>query len=604
MTTQDHTDGAVAVSDIATARTTDVDAPAELATSAPPSLDDGTQPDTPLPVGDTATEGAVESAGDAEDGRHRVARLASGQWGVAAFATVMGCLTWWFAVRHDLPLLYADARSHLSISRRLLDGENASMVQLGTVWLPLPHVLIAPFSLVNVWWRSGFAAFPVNLLALVVEAIALFRIVMHASKSRLGAWAAVLILCTNPGWLYLHTTSLGEAVVFAALLATVAGLSGWVRSDKPYSGGELTVFVGLPAAAAVLSRYDGWAMAIAVGAFVLVVAQLRWKQWRYSLRCLRGYAIAPLVTAVWWCWFNWVNWGDPLEFQRGQYSAQAQQKILDDAGLLPDKGNLGRSIDTYLTATLEGAGRYVVIAAALGAVAWLLVGRWRLRALAPWLLLVVPVGFYVLSLYTGQIALRLGTIDNPSMFNLRYGLQALPGLAVMLGLGAALITRGWAGPSRWWRASIAGVGVAVLLGVTTAAWIQDWRQVPVVAEGLQQRDLGDDAWAAAEYLHANAVDSGGGIISESDNGRILIDDSINPMLPVIAANLDGISAPFSGPRWNRGLRQLDRSEWIFADETNGGDTVAKAIAADPTFGDDFDEVFRQGNVAVYRRVGR
>ena len=58
------------------------------------------------------------------------------------------------------------------------------------------------------------------------------------------------------------------------------------------------------------------------------------------MRCLRGFAVAPLVAALWWCWFNFVNWGDPLEFQRGRYSAQAQQDILDRAGLLPDKQGL------------------------------------------------------------------------------------------------------------------------------------------------------------------------------------------------------------------------------------------------------------------------
>lgn len=545
---------------------------------------------------EVVTVGPIQAVPLLETSTRRVVRVATGQWGVALVAILTGCLAWWFSNRHALPLIYADARSHMTISRRLLDGPNHGLVQLGTVWLPLPHMIVAPFTLVTAWWRSGFAGMPVNLACLVVEAIALFRIVLLAGKSRVGAWVAVLLLLTNPGWLYLHTTSLGEPVLFAAMLATVAGLAGWVRSEKPYSGGELALFCGLPAALAALSRYDGWAMAAAGGAFVLVVAQMRWGQWRYTLKCFRGYAIPPLIAALWWFWFNFVNWGDPLEFQRGKYSAQAQQDLLDRVGLLPDKGNLGHSIDTYVTATLQGSGRWVLFAALAGAVIWLIVERWRLRAIAPWLLVVVPVGFYVMSLYTGQIALRLGGQAGESMFNLRYGLQVLPGLAAMFGLGVAVLVGGdRSGGSTMWRRPLIAVAAFALVAGSAAAWWPDWQQVPVIAEGLQQRELGQPAWAAAEYLHQHAV------LDDSDGGLIMIDDSVNPMLPVIGADLDRVSAPFSGPRWTRGQRDLTRNEWLFADIAGDGDSVARAIAADPEFDDEFDTVFSEGTISVHHR---
>lgn len=573
-----------------------------LAPEAPPAPTEPTAepailPDSGATVPDLApgTE-LAEPDGAADPGLRRAVRIATGQWGVAAVAILAGCLAWWFSNRHALPLMYADARSHMTISRRLLDGPNHSLVQLGTVWLPLPHVLVAPFTLVTAWWRSGFAVMPVNLVCLVIEAIALFRVVLLAGRSRVGAWVAVMLLLTNPGWLYLHTTSLGEPVLFAAILMTVAGLAGWVRSEKPYSGGELALFCGLPAALAALSRYDGWAMAAAGGAFVLVVAQMRWRQWRYSLKCLRGYAVPPVIAAMWWFWFNFVNWGDPLEFQRGKYSAQAQQELLDKAGLLPDKGNMARSIDTYVTATLQGSGRWVLFAALAGAALWLVVGRWKLRAIAPWLLVAVPVGFYVMSLYSGQIALRLGGQAGESMFNLRYGLQVLPGIAAMIGLGVAVLAGGdRVGGTTTWRRPLLAVGAFALVAGSAASWWPDWQQVPVIAEGLQQRELGDPAWRAAEYLHQHAVED------DPDGGLIMIDDSVNPMLPVIGADLDRVGAPFSGPRWTRGLRDLDRNEWLFADTAGAGDAVAQAIAKDPGFDDQFDQVFTDGTISVYHR---
>ena len=529
--------------------------------------------------------------------RHGLLTIASGQWGVVAVAACAGLLAWWFSERHGLPMLYADARSHMTISRRLLDGPNNALMQLGTVWLPLAHLLVAPFTMITSWWGSGAAAIPVNLLCLIVESIALFRIVLLASNSRLGAWISVGVLLSNPGWLYLHTTSLGEPVLFAAIMVTVSGLAGWVDSAKPYSGGELTVFCGLPAAAAVLAGYLGWAMALAAGAFVLVVAQLRWHQWGYSLRCLRGFAVAPLIAVAWWCWFNFVNWGDPLEFQRGPFSAQARQELLDRAGQLPDKGHVVQSLNTYLRATLEGSGVWVLLVGMLGAIGWAVTGRWHVRALAPWLLVAVPAGFFGMSLYTGQIALRLGDQDDGSMFNLRYGLQVLPGLAAVVGLGAAVLARGWSGSPRPLRSVVAAVLSIILVGATTAAWVQDWREVPVVAEGLQQLDFDRASWAAALYLHDEAV------VGDPDGGLIMIDDSVTPMLPVIGADLDRVSAPFSGPRWEASLLDLTRAEWLYIDDAGAGDAVARALAADPDAGKDFDTVFEQGTVSVLRQRG-
>lgn len=258
----------------------------------------------------------------------------------------------------------------------------------------------------------------------------------------------------------------------------------------------------------------------------------------------------------------------------------------DRAGLLPDKGDLGRSLDTFLTASWRGAGVWLAAAGLAGAVLWLAARRAKVHALAPWLLLVVPAGFYVLSLYTGQIALRLGD-DDPSMFNLRYGLQVLPGFATFAALGATVAARAAraARPAVWCCAAAIGVVAAV-------SWWPSWEQVPVVAEGLQQRELGDHAWRAAQYLHDTAVPAG---------GTIALDDSVNPMLGVVGADLDRVAAPFESTRWEATLRDLGRAEWIFADATGDGDALARAIEDDPGFEDRFEPVFRSGEVTVYHR---
>ena len=54
-------------------------------------------------------------------------------------------------------LLYGDAVAHLGIARRILDSRNPGLIQLGGVWLPLPHLLMMPFVREMQWWQNGLA---------------------------------------------------------------------------------------------------------------------------------------------------------------------------------------------------------------------------------------------------------------------------------------------------------------------------------------------------------------------------------------------------------------------------------------------------------------
>src|SRR5438128_2360762 len=58
---------------------------------------------------------------------------------------------------NKLGLAYNDARSHLDIGRRVVESLKPGFSQLGSVWLPLPHLLMA----ITIWndfmWHSGLA---------------------------------------------------------------------------------------------------------------------------------------------------------------------------------------------------------------------------------------------------------------------------------------------------------------------------------------------------------------------------------------------------------------------------------------------------------------
>jgi len=50
---------------------------------------------------------------------------------------------------------YGDAVAHINIARRVFDSQTPGLLQLGTVWLPLPHLLMIPFIFSDAMWRSG-----------------------------------------------------------------------------------------------------------------------------------------------------------------------------------------------------------------------------------------------------------------------------------------------------------------------------------------------------------------------------------------------------------------------------------------------------------------
>src|ERR1041384_6166621 len=57
----------------------------------------------------------------------------------------------------DLTFVHIDAIAHVNKARGLFDNVTPGLRQLGTIWLPLPHLLIVPFTTINSLWTSGTA---------------------------------------------------------------------------------------------------------------------------------------------------------------------------------------------------------------------------------------------------------------------------------------------------------------------------------------------------------------------------------------------------------------------------------------------------------------
>ena len=69
---------------------------------------------------------------------------------VVLLAVISSAALLWCASR-GYTLYYGDAEAHLNIARRVLDSRTPGAEQLGTVWLPLPHLLMLPFVAREKW---------------------------------------------------------------------------------------------------------------------------------------------------------------------------------------------------------------------------------------------------------------------------------------------------------------------------------------------------------------------------------------------------------------------------------------------------------------------
>ena len=195
----------------------------------------------------------------------------------------------WFFWNREL-LLYGDAVAHINIARRVFDSRTPGVERLGTVWLPLPHVLSLPF-LVNDWmWRSGVGGSIASMIAYVFAVVGVFRLV-RGRASRFAAYLAAALLGLNPNLLYMQSTAMTESIFLAEMIWAVVYFDEFVRGfcradsqERPHSSkgslsgppsgllaSKLLERCGMVLAAAMLTRYDGWMLAFVIGCAAVAI---------------------------------------------------------------------------------------------------------------------------------------------------------------------------------------------------------------------------------------------------------------------------------------------------------------------------------------------
>ena len=99
---------------------------------------------------------------------------------LAWLATCVSVLSFLFYYQRGEVLLYGDAIAHINIARRVFDSKTPGLLQFGTVWLPLPHLLMIPFLLSSDMWRRGIGGSIPSMAAYVFGVVGIFRLLRGA----------------------------------------------------------------------------------------------------------------------------------------------------------------------------------------------------------------------------------------------------------------------------------------------------------------------------------------------------------------------------------------------------------------------------------------
>jgi hypothetical protein len=361
---------------------------------------------------------------------------------VAGFAACLSALSFLYYFRCREILLYGDAVAHINIARRVFDSRTPGLLQLGTVWLPLPHLLMIPFLLSNWMWRTGLGGSLPSMIAYIFGTVGIFRLTRDVLGTQepskhaiLAGGAAAFMYAANPNLIYLQSTAMTEPLYLALFIWAMVYFVDIIRNSP--SSASASIKCGLCLLSACLTRYDGWFLAAAIcgwAAFSLVKQDS-------GLRLKRDFTKLFLLAAAGpslWLLYNTAIYRNPLEFVNGPYSAKAIEQRTSNPATPPHPGTANPAIAAqYLLQSAElnvANGQWLQHLWLIAAIAGSVLCISRMALLWPFLLLWIPVPFYALSIAYGGVPLFVPVWWPFSHYNVRYGLELLPALAVFTAL--------------------------------------------------------------------------------------------------------------------------------------------------------------------------
>lgn len=344
---------------------------------------------------------------------------------IVSVLSVVSILSFLYFHFNGLSVAYNDARSHLDIGRRVVEGLKPGFAQIGSVWLPLPHILMIPTIWNDFMWHTGLAGSIQSMIAYVYVGVLIYLFLKRFGAGLYARFIGVLLYAANINVLYLQSTAMTELLLLATMMGGTYYLIRWHDDGKLTSLMMSAFFIML----STLSRYDGWFLLFM--ATVLVLIQSR----RNKVKGLDGVffffcTLSGVGVVLWFLW-NLLIFKDPFYFAFGPFSAHSQQLVIEEAGGLPTKGNIIMSLKVYFFALLYNTYTIPAILGFIGAVVLFFDKKIKKDIRIASIVLLSPFIYNVLALYLGHSVLFVQGISGNTWFNVRYGMLVIPSFAIL-----------------------------------------------------------------------------------------------------------------------------------------------------------------------------
>lgn len=449
--------------------------------------------------------------------------------------------TWCF--QRGYILYYGDAQSHLNLSRSIIDSRTPGYDQLGTVWLPVLHVICLPFVANDSLWNTGLAGTIPVALCFLIAGVCLYLAALNAYRSVVAAVVVIACFALNPNVLYLASIPMTEIVFLAGLAVLLLSLLRFRATQKLHFA-----WLGIAACWWVgLTRYDGWFLVpfAAIGFAMLSVC----RRWLVFI----VFGVMASLAPLYWIAHNWWETGNALDFYNGPYSPAAIQANRWYPGYH----------DWLLAARYYGkagqlcSGWPLILLGVIGIVCAV-----KRKVFAPASFLFLSPLFYIWSIHSSSATpIFIPQLPPHGYYNSRYGIAVVVLAAFATGAIVLIL------PPHWRRCGLTLpiiCGLPWLLQPTSQNWIC-WKESQVNSASRR-------AWtnAGAEFLHAN-YQPGQGILTPSASGDIagIFCRARIPLRETINVG--------NGPAWFANISRPDLVHQALWAVAQAGDIVAQSV---------------------------
>jgi hypothetical protein len=264
-----------------------------------------------------------------------------------------------------------------------------------------------------------------------------------------------------------------------------------------------------------------------------------------------------------WLAYNHREYGNPLEFATGPYSARAIELRTVPASWRHPGEHSPRVAALYFLKSVElnlGSGRWqwpLLAAAVIG----LLISFAGARRFAVWWLFWLPLPFYTLSIAYGSVPLYIPVWWPFSLYNVRYGLELLPAVAVFVAVVFETLRR--TTPRFPWRVGLAAVAIAAVAG----SYISVWKITPIT---IQEAVANSRTRIPFERALADALSR------LPRSARLLMYTGAHPgALQMADIHLRRVVNESNHPQWEQALHDPAQVDYLVASDD---DPVAQSAA--------------------------